>query len=77
MRRLKVIQPVWTKVKDEGTGRFYYWNKKTNQTTALDELPSDLKPPPAASAASPAEGQNSLAKRGGFLGMIYEGMAYG
>ena len=25
----------WTEVKDEQTGQYYYWNKATNETTAL------------------------------------------
>ena len=29
-------EDVWVEVKDEGTGKSYWWNQESNETTALD-----------------------------------------
>ena len=31
-----VPEDIWVEVKDENTGRMYWWNQETNETTALD-----------------------------------------
>ena len=56
----------WVAVKDpNGSGQIYYWNKNTDETTALGvPRPTELTNQPQP-------------QRQGFLGMVAEGMAFG
>ena len=55
----------WVAVKDpNGSGQIYYWNKNTDETTALG-------------ATRPTELTQPQPQRQGFLGIVAEGMAFG
>ena len=44
----------WTEVKDEASGQIYYWNQRTNETTALGEP----KPGPEGRVIPQQQGQS-------------------
>ena len=74
------IENVWTKVRDEASGQYYWWNKQTNETTHLGapdpnittSLSTPATPPPPAVAQQQQGGVMS-----GLGGVVLEGMAFG
>lgn len=64
---------VWQEVKDpNGSGQTYFWNPESNQTTALG-----APKPNSVAGAAPAPPPASGAARGGLMGAVAEGMAWG
>ncbi|CAD7939463.1 unnamed protein product [Amoebophrya sp. A25] len=67
----------WKEVKDPaGSGKTYWWNTQTNQVTALGAA----KPVPGADNQQLANAQNAqppAVTRGGLMGAIADGMAFG
>mmetsp|Transcript_18734 Transcript_18734/g.43612 ORF Transcript_18734/g.43612 Transcript_18734/m.43612 type:complete len:181 (+) Transcript_18734:74-616(+) len=70
-----VDEDPWTAVKDEQSGLVYYWNQKTDETTALGEpKPTGVyAPAPAAGGEMQAHGPGGP----GLMGVMKEGMAFG
>ena len=60
----------WTPVKDRESGLVYWWNTKTDETTAIGS------PKPYAEGSQLAPQQDQQAKPS-FLGMVAEGVAFG
>ena len=71
----------WVEVKDGASGQIYYWNSKTNATTALGEpKPSsfDAVPPPSSGTLVPSPQQPSDSSITSGLGrVVAEGFAFG
>lgn len=70
----------WVSVKDEVSGRIYWWNQMTNETTALDAPkptgPTAVAIPPHA-GSTPAIPQQQTSMLGGIGEMVVQGMAVG
>jgi len=60
----------WTPVTDRASGLVYWWNKKTDETTAIGAP----KPSSEGSQLAQQQGQQG---RPSFLGMVAEGVAFG
>eukprot|EP00397_Hematodinium_sp_SG-2012_P041853 GEMP01046183.1.p2 GENE.GEMP01046183.1~~GEMP01046183.1.p2 ORF type:complete len:164 (+),score=49.21 GEMP01046183.1:71-562(+) len=61
----------WVEVTDEQTKQPYWWNKETNETTAVGV------PKPAGLTAAPPPTQPAIGGRGGLLGAVADGLAFG
>ena len=58
----------WQPVKDKSSGLVYYWNTRTDETTALGAP----KPTGGSALAEPQQSNG-----GSFMGMVAQGMAFG
>lgn len=65
----------WEAVTDQASGGTYYWNRRTNETTAVGVPHPDGPPPPAAHGGQPAGGGGGIL--GGLGSMMAQGMALG
>jgi len=61
----------WTQVIDEQTKQPYWWNRQTNETTAVGA------PKPSGEVAPPPPTQMAVGGRGGLMGAVVDGLAFG
>ena len=72
------VEEAWVSVKDEASGKIYWWNQMTNETTALDApKPLGATAIQPAYAAQPPAVQGAGSMLGGIGGMVAQGMAFG
>ena len=65
------LEDAWTEVRDEQTGKIYWWNQVSNETTALDA------PKPTGPVANIPQGQVAMPQPQSFAGMVAEGFSWG
>ena len=63
------LEDAWVEVKDDQTGKIYWWNQVSNETTALDA------PKPTGPVANIPQGQVAMPQPQSFAGMVAEGFS--
>ncbi len=65
------LEDAWVEVRDDQTGKIYWWNQVSNETTALDA------PKPTGPVANIPQGQVAMPQPQSFAGMVAEGFSWG
>jgi len=65
------LDDAWVEVRDEQSGKMYWWNQVSNETTALDA------PKPMGPVANIPQGQVAMPQPQSFAGMVAEGFSWG
>lgn len=65
------LEDAWIEVRDDPTGKMYWWNQVSNETTALNA------PKPTGPLAHIPQGQVAMPQPQSFAGMVAEGFSWG